>query len=293
MIYEYQIGGCGVRLDIPVHMREDQFQLFTGRCETEVTVNMQSTSYLEKPPGTDLACEADAVYSEYFQDGAYIRTFHGSGVTMPYAVLEYKSPYYWECRYLEDYVSHFQNVHSCFAHIAFEKILLVQGALILHASLIRWKNEGILFTGRSGIGKSTQASLWAQEAGAEILNGDRTILKKTEGIWQAYGSPYAGSSRIWKNEKAQVKAIVTLEQGRDCSVKRLSGGQAFRCLYAGMTLNTWNPTFMDKAITMISSLGIEIPVYRLTCTPDGRAVKCLMAELQNMDGDVMTCRNNL
>ena len=89
--------------------------------------------------------------------------------------------------------------------------LIDYNAMILHSSLVDFSGNGIVFTAPSGTGKSTQADLWKKFKGAEILNGDRTIIRKNAN-YEAYGSPYAGSSGIYKNKFVNLKAIVVLRQ---------------------------------------------------------------------------------
>lgn len=51
------------------------------------------------------------------------------------------------------------------------------GMLVLHSAYIVTRGgEGILFSGPSGIGKSTQAALWERFAGARTVNGDRALV---------------------------------------------------------------------------------------------------------------------
>ena len=56
-------------------------------------------------------------------------------------------------------------------------ILAGYGQLVLHSSYVLTQSgAAVLFSGPSGIGKSTQAALWQQYAGADVINGDRTLL---------------------------------------------------------------------------------------------------------------------
>ena len=48
---------------------------------------------------------------------------------------------------------------------------------------------------------------------ADILNGDRATIDISKDITNVYGSPYAGSSKIYRNESAPIKAIILLKQG--------------------------------------------------------------------------------
>ena len=52
---------------------------------------------------------------------------------------------------------------------ALERRMLQKDSFILHSAYIRHRGRAILFSAPSGTGKSTQASLWAQYAGAEII----------------------------------------------------------------------------------------------------------------------------
>ena len=149
-----------------------------------------------------------------------------------------------------------------------------------YASLIESEYGGILFTGPSGIGKSTQADMWAKYEKVEILNGDRPILKKENENWKAYGSPYAGSSDYYVNKSTNVKAIIVLEQSKTCSIERLKNSRAFLKLYSGMIVNTWRPDFVERVVDLTKDLIEQIPVYLLKCTPDYEAVKMLKSVLE-------------
>lgn len=53
-------------------------------------------------------------------------------------------------------------------------ILADAGMLVLHSAyIVTRQGEGILFSGPSGIGKSTQAALWQRYGAAQTVNGDR------------------------------------------------------------------------------------------------------------------------
>lgn len=173
----------------------------------------------------------------------------------------------------------FSETANCFSHIALEALLLQRDAMILHASFVSTRYGGLLFSGVSGIGKSTQADLWQRYEGAELLNGDRTVLRRMDGVWTAFGSPYAGSSNCFVNESRPVRAIVLLSQGSACSLRRLSPAAAFRGLYAGMTVNLWDDRYVARVCDLLAAL--DVPVYALTCTPDRAAVDCLKAELEH------------
>ena len=144
--------------------------------------------------------------------------------------------------------------------------------VMMHASIVRYENSAILFTGPSGIGKSTQAELWKKYKGASVINGDRAILRVDNRIY-AYGSPYAGSSGIYKNEFAPVKMIVLLKQGMENKIERIDGKEAYRMLFPRFLMTKWNKDMLMKTLELIEIILKKIPVYQLTCRPDEEAVE--------------------
>lgn len=164
-------------------------------------------------------------------------------------------------------------------YMAFENPLLYYQAFILHSSFISWQNNGILFTAPSGTGKSTQADLWKKYEDADIYNGDRTIIRKIDGKYYGFGSPYAGSSGIYRNEAAPIKAIVVIEQGPDNVIRRLHGREAFLPLFRETLMNTWNKEYMEKMTDLLMDAACQIPVYHLSCRPDQDAVNTVKNEI--------------
>jgi len=164
-------------------------------------------------------------------------------------------------------------------YMAFENPLLYYQAFLLHSSFISWQNNGILFTAPSGTGKSTQADLWKKYEDADIYNGDRTIIRKIDGKYYGFGSPYAGSSGIYRNESAPIKAIVVIEQGPDNVIRRLHGREAFLPLFRETLMNTWNKEYMEKMTDLLMDAACQIPVYHLSCRPDQDAVNTVKNEI--------------
>ena len=173
------------------------------------------------------------------------------------------------------YEHSFYTTAGIFNRIGFEAFLLQHQGLLLHASLIKFENKAIAFTGPSGIGKSTQADLWEKCLGAFIINGDRAALRNTTSGWQAYGSPYAGTSDIYVNDSAPLEAIVVLEQGKENSLAPLSATQALQHIYPQLSMLRWDKAFTEKATDLCLQLIEKVPVYKLKCLPNEDAVTLL------------------
>ena len=164
--------------------------------------------------------------------------------------------------------------------LALEEGLLQNHAFILHASVVSWKGNGILFTAPSGTGKSTQAELWHRYHGADILNGDRAIIRRTDGTYRVYGSPYAGSSGIYRNQSAPVRAVIILEQSQENQISRCFGKEAFVPLFRETLMNSWSRNYMSAMTELIGNAAAEIPVYHLACRPDKEATDLVRKNLE-------------
>lgn len=145
--------------------------------------------------------------------------------------------------------------------------------LLLHASLVDCGGKGVLFTGRSGIGKTTQATLWHKYLKAEILNGDKVLLEESEmGRILAWGSPWKGSSPYAVNRSVPLQAVVVLEQGSQNHMQRLHGFEKLQYLTTNVFYPFWDKECTQNGMETLDKLS-KIPVYLLTCKPEEEAVQ--------------------
>lgn len=159
--------------------------------------------------------------------------------------------------------------------LALERVMLQYDTFQLHASIIEIDGKGILFTAPSGTGKSTQASLWEKYENAVIINGDKTMIQKRKGDFWGCGSPYAGTSKIYRDLAVPIHSIVVLAKGKENKLTRLSKSQAFMYIYREAAVNIWNENFMTRFAGLLEELVCKVPVYHFACLPDKSAVEVL------------------
>lgn len=288
--YQYFIAGMRIRCRIPfpvvVQKEAEQFlipdgekedtRIADGQDDARVTFKME-----EKLPviPEDAVFRSDRFYSRDEIDRYQVHHCPCPGKP-PYACT------LWEqdnegrlvltCSYLPGNEFRFGYSRMISDHIGMETLFLRKNCLMLHAAFIRWQGKGILFTAPSGTGKSTQAELWKKYEGADILNGDRAAVRRDEvGCWQAYGLPYAGSSGIYRNEKAPVSVVVVLRQAEENRIRQLGMLEIIQKLYPETTVHQWEPDFIEKALTLLTELAGEVPIYLLECRPDRGAVEAV------------------
>ncbi len=141
----------------------------------------------------------------------------------PYAWVAPIDKHYFEVRYLagEDiYIDYSRNIIDL---MNIEQVLNAYGAFILHSSFIKWQDKAILFTAPSRNRKINTKLIYGKKyENAEIINGDRSGIRKMDHKWTAYGLPIAGSSGIYKNKKAEISHIIVLRQGKENKLTKLS-----------------------------------------------------------------------
>lgn len=163
-----------------------------------------------------------------------------------------------------------------------EHLVVENGGFLLHCAYVSDQGGAILFTAPSGVGKSTQAELWRRHRGAEVINGDRAVVRLRDGKPEAWGVPFSGSSGISKYACLPLRAIVYLSQAPETTIRPLTGVRAFRRVWEGCSLHTWDRDDVARCSdTVMQTIG-QVPVFHLACTPDESAVLALEAELNKI-----------
>ena len=280
---DLEIAGISISLESVLPWNEESAFLPFVKASTNPDFQVQfcRTHVLPEIPGAVIH-EGECYRVHPDGKGGYLRSFFDAPRDdTPYAVAEYD---YESGRIRVEYLPKgarcVSQLHNSFFHIGFEAMLISRQRLCFHAACVDTPLGGILFSGPSGIGKSTQADLWCACRGAKQINGDRPILSKEDSGWRAWGSPYAGSSGCHVNESCRVSVIVMLQQGDHCAVHRMNPSEAFRAVWSGLTVHSWDKPFVERAFDLTADLIKNVPVYRFTCTPDENAVRFLEEELR-------------
>jgi hypothetical protein len=167
--------------------------------------------------------------------------------------------------------------------MAFELPLLQFDGFSLHSSLVKYKGMAVLFSAPSGTGKSTQAQLWQTHLGADIINGDRALLRKTSTDWRAYGSPWAGTSNIYRQESMGNPIVFILRQSEKNRVRELGKAEAFKLILSEAQAQHWHPQLMAKSCDLIEQFVRSTPIYLLECLPDLGAVNAALEIVEGQD----------
>lgn len=136
--------------------------------------------------------------------------------------------------------------------------------MMLHASCVVKDGYAYLFSGPCGMGKSTHTKLYQQLWGDEvqIINDDKPALRRENGVWTAYGTPWCGKDGINQNASAPIAGICFLRRGEETSIRRLAPAEATPNVMA-QTLHKLKPEQMLQLLFLVDKLVCEVPCYEL------------------------------
>ena len=157
----------------------------------------------------------------------------------------------------------------------FYKKLVNYDGLYLHSSAVVLDGKAYLFSGPCRAGKSTHTRLWQSTFGTEarVINDDKPALRRINGKWYAYGTPWCGKDGININEKAPLAGVCFLKKAPENKIRRLSSFEAMQKIL-GQTIYKFNSEEqLDKLLGSLEVFLKEIPVYELENVPEPEAAK--------------------
>ena len=180
----------------------------------------------------------------------------------------YRSDRY-DARYSEQIIAEMESGFQ------FYNELLRFGGLYLHASAVVLDGKAYLFSGNCGAGKSTHTRLWQQTfgSGAVVINDDKPALRRIDGQWIVYGTPWCGKAGIHCNLSAPLAGICYLKKAQHNAICRLSEREALQRILAQTIRKFQSVERLDMLMDLLGDLLIKIPVYELENLPEPDAAR--------------------
>lgn len=165
---------------------------------------------------------------------------------------------------------------------AFCREIIQHGRFFLHASAVVCGGGAYLFSGPSGIGKSTHTAMWQKLfPGIQILNDDKPVIWPEKGKISAWGTPFSGKTQHQMNRGVPLRGICFLKQARENRIRPVAETEALALILN----NTWRPKddkTMNLLLNGIQQVVEEIPIFALSCTTDPEAAQLSYATMKGM-----------
>jgi hypothetical protein len=155
-----------------------------------------------------------------------------------------------------------------FGPIMLHYLTLKVDAVMMHASCAFDGRKGRMFTGFSGVGKSTMSKLWAQD-GSRIINDDRLIIRRWGEIYKVYNTPmyYQDIPKV-----ARLDGIFLIRHYPENHIRRVKGAMAVSKVMAFSIQNNFDSHYVAQRLAFFSELSARVPVYELGFVPDATVV---------------------
>lgn len=165
--------------------------------------------------------------------------------------------------------------------------LLEFGVLALHGSALCMDGEAIIFTAKSGTGKSTHARLWRETFGDRVwmINDDKPMIRLENGKATVYGTPWDGKHHLSRNASAPLKAIVKIERDTENHIEPMNRADAFQLLMTHGAVTRRGPMKLSGAVKL-RAMALErllldaAAFYRLACNMDPDAARVAWEGMQ-------------
>ncbi len=144
--------------------------------------------------------------------------------------------------------------------------------VVMHGCLIQAGEKGILFTARSGTGKTTHMMLWQKLLGdrMNIVNGDKPVmrfLREDDRVPFGYGTPWAGKEGLRTNTRVGLTDVCLIERATENETVPLSKEEGFELLMR----QTYLPPEQDmqeKTGQLIKQIAAGVRFWKIRCNMD-------------------------
>ena len=158
---------------------------------------------------------------------------------------------------------------------------------MLHSSAVVLDGKAYLFSGSSGVGKSTHTRLWQQRfPSAVVINDDKPALRMIDGVWYAYGTPWCGKDGINVNMRAPIAGICFLRQSKENKIRRLSPVEAASAIMPQTFWRCNTPEALCILTDLLDKLVRDVPVYELCNRPEIAAAELSYKTMSGVECEV-------
>ena len=155
-----------------------------------------------------------------------------------------------------------------------------EGTLLLHAAGLSSHEQGYLFTGASGTGKSTIADFFA-ERGALILSDERIIIRKIAGRFMIHGTPWVGSGNYAANDHLPLTYLYCISHGTDRhTTSAMSPRAVAQELLRQSFLPLWDREALETTMGIIADLVQQVDCRALAPLKSPDIVDYILAQRQ-------------
>lgn len=146
------------------------------------------------------------------------------------------------------------------------------GAFLIHGAAVAVDGKAYLFLAKSGVGKTTHVGLWLETFGdrAQVVNGDKPILRRFGDQWYVCGTPWQGKEEWGTNAMVPLKALCFLERGQNNEISLLCEEQIIDRIFHQLLLPR-DGAMVTEFFSLLEDMLGKLPCYLLRCNMEREA----------------------
>lgn len=248
-----EVGGIPIQLQTAdadfQHMLQQRYAGYHGEPTAERVVEVRL-----HPPASDNDPDADVTVE---RDGELWQIRRGDFEAL------------WNPQIRRGWVRQAANPHSIDTalRIIYSLELVDQGGFLLHSSSLVRNGRAFLFSGISGAGKTTISRLAPPDA--TLLTDEISFVRPHNGIYSAFGTPFAGElGKSGENISAPIAQVFLLAKGFENRIEAIDTATAVRSLMRNILFFAADAALSKKLLDIGCDFVSRVPVGRLTFYPD-------------------------
>ena len=141
-----------------------------------------------------------------------------------------------------------------------------QGA-VFHCAGIELNGKGCLFLGKSGAGKSTITRQFLGKKNIALLSDDRMVVRKIDGEFKAFGTPWPGEERVALNRSMPLSALFFIHHGSENKIKKITPKEAVKRILPVASIPWYDSKFITPILKFCEDIITHIPTYDINFLP--------------------------
>ncbi len=150
-----------------------------------------------------------------------------------------------------------------------------KGMVALHSASLLYRGYAWLFSGHSGMGKSTHTNLWKDLYEISLLNGDLNLLALENRQPVVHGIPWCGTSEICTTETVPLGGIILLNQTPADRIEELPEDKEHLLVSQRLISPAWTVDLFDRNMEIVADIVSKIMVCKLHCTKEPSAAEVM------------------
>jgi hypothetical protein len=169
-----------------------------------------------------------------------------------------------------------QNFCDIFQIVLINYLARQNGIMVHSVGLKDHDEAGLLFAGPSRSGKSTTAQIWSKNSPTKVMNDDRIIVRKINGEFYIFATPWHGDAKkIFNPKRGRIKLnkVFFIYHRKENDIRALDEKGAFYGLYPNIFLSFWSPRELKKQGRICSDIAKNVPCYEFGFKKDKSIIK--------------------